>query len=55
MMHIVFIKDQQKLGEEVKLTEVANRVFPSHVDEFLDHARTTHDIGEEIAISVMQS
>jgi nucleoid-associated protein len=46
-----FIKDQQKLGEEVKLTEIANRVFPSHVDDFLDVARATHDIGEEIAIS----
>jgi nucleoid-associated protein len=46
-----FIKEKQKAGEEVKLSDVANRVFPESPDDFLDVARNTYDVGEEIAIS----
>ena len=46
-----FIKDQLKAGLEVKLTEVANRVFPDTPNDFLLLARETYDVGEEVAIS----
>ncbi|MDN4504064.1 nucleoid-associated protein [Alteromonadaceae bacterium BrNp21-10] len=46
-----FIKQQLKDGLEVKLTEVANRVFPDTPDDFLVLARETYDVGEEVAIS----
>lgn len=46
-----FIKEKQKLGEEVRLTDIANRVFPENPDEFLETARNTYDVGEDVAIS----
>jgi nucleoid-associated protein len=46
-----FIKEQLKAGLEVKLTEVANRVFPDTPNDFLVLARETYDVGEEVAIS----
>lgn len=46
-----FIKEKQKAGEEIKLTDVANRVFPESPEQFLDVARNTYEVGEEVAVS----
>ncbi|WP_110457411.1 nucleoid-associated protein [Shewanella algidipiscicola] len=46
-----FIKEKLQSGKEVKLSDLANRVFPESPDDFLTVARNTYDVGEEIAIS----
>ncbi|MCA2016121.1 nucleoid-associated protein [Vibrio tritonius] len=47
-----FIQEQQKAGNEVLLTHIANAVFPDSTDDFLVIARNDeHQLSEQIAIS----
>ena len=45
-----FIKEQQKLENEILLSHIANSVFPSRVDDFLEHARNDFNLSEDISI-----
>lgn len=45
-----YIKEQQKLGNQVQLSHVSNHVFPDRADEFARQAKEIHDLPEELAI-----
>lgn len=45
-----FITEQQKLGNQVLLSQLANRVFPDMPDEFVKDARNKFDLPEDLAI-----
>uniref|UniRef100_A0A486XI29 Nucleoid-associated protein ndpA n=1 Tax=Rheinheimera sp. BAL341 TaxID=1708203 RepID=A0A486XI29_9GAMM len=45
-----FIKEQQKVGNEIKLNHIANHVFPDQAETFSVFAKENHDLPEEIAI-----
>lgn len=45
-----FIKERQKSGDPVLLSELANYVFPEHSEDFANTARNEHNLSEELAI-----
>lgn len=45
-----FIKEQQKLGNPVQLSHLANHVFPDKSAEFSTYAKDEHDLPEDLAI-----
>jgi nucleoid-associated protein len=45
-----YIKEQQKLGNQVYLSHVANHIFPDRSDDFCIHAKDNHDLPEELVI-----